>query len=114
MSEPREHKINVESGYGFNTRKPFVQVVIPRSARAPVMRRGPDGPVEDKDVFGLQMSPAEAHALALNILEAAEAALGDGFLLTFLESEVGLPLEQLAPILVKFRGYRVSNEPEGR
>lgn len=89
-------------------------MVIPRTARAPVMRPGPSGPVEDRDVFGLQMSPAEARDLALNILESAEAALGDGFLLTFLEGEIGLSLEQLAPLLVKFRGYRVTQEPEGR
>lgn len=89
-------------------------MVIPRSARAPVMRPGPSGPFEDRDVFGLQMSPDEARALALNILQAAEGALGDGFLLTFLEREVNLSLEQLGPILVKFRGYRVSQEPEGR
>lgn len=109
-----QHRIGVESGFGQATRKPFVQMVLPRRMRAPVMRRGVSGPVEDADVFGVQMSPDEARALALNLLEAAEAALGDGFLLTFLEGEVGMPLAEVAPILVKFRGYRISQEPAGR
>lgn len=113
MSEPIEHKINVSSGFGRNTRKPFVQIEIPESARAPVMSPGEAGPEPVPGVIGLQLSPAEARSLALNLLEAAEGALGDGFLLTFLEKEIGLSLEQLAPLLVKFRGYRVRQEPEG-
>lgn len=113
MSEPVEASINVTSGFGRDTRKPFVQIEVPERLRAPVMRPSPTGPEPAPGVFGVQTSPAEARALALNLLQAAEGALGDGFLLTFLEREIGLSLEELAPLLVKFRGYRTRNEPEG-
>jgi hypothetical protein len=114
MSEqPREWKIGCESIYGYNTRQPAVQVTIPRAARAPIMRRGPDGPIEDRDVFGVQLSPAEARDLALNLLESAEAALGDGFVMDFFQREMDLTLEQAAPLMLKLRGYRQRNEAAG-
>lgn len=113
VSEPLPQRIGVESIFGANTREPAVQVVIPRAARAPVMRAGPSGPVEDRDVFGLQMAPDEARALALNLLEAAEASLGDGFVMHFFMQEMDLTLEQAAPILIKFRGYRTRLDPAG-
>jgi len=102
----REHRITVESIYGHATERPLVQVVIPRPARAPVMRRGPTGPVEDRDVFGVQLSPDEARDLALNLLEGAEAAIGDGFVMDFFMREMTLTLEQAAPLMLKLRGYR--------
>src|SRR5262245_66565934 len=74
METPREHKIHVESIYGHNTRRPAVQVVVPRAARAPIMRPGPTGPVEDRDVFSVQLSVDEARDLALSPLAAAEGA----------------------------------------
>lgn len=111
--EPREQKIGVESIYGHNTRRPIVQVVIPRSTRAPVMRRGPDGPIEDRDVFGLQLSPDEARDLALNLLEGAEASLGDGFVMDFFTREMDLTLEEAAPLMLKLRGYRQRHEAAG-
>lgn len=115
MSDQRkEHRINVTSVFGMKTRLPIVQIEIPKAGTCPVMRPGKTGPEEDTSLIGLQISPTEARSLALNLLEAAEGSLSDGFLLTFLEQEVGLTIAQLGPILIKFRGYRVSNEPEGR
>jgi len=113
MSEPREHRINVESIYGHNTRRPAVQVVIPRTARAPIMRPGPSGPVEDRDVFGVQLSVDEARDLALNLLQAAEGALGDGFVMDFFMREMDLSLEQAAPLMLKLRGYRARQDRAG-
>lgn len=114
MSEqPREQKIGVESIFGHNTRRPAVQIVVPRTVRAPVMRPGPTGPVEDRDVFGLQLSPDEARSLALNLLEAAEAAIGEGFVMDFFTREMDLTLEQAAPLMLKLRGYRQRNEAAG-
>jgi|SRR5262245_38448863 len=113
METPREHKIHVESIYGHNTRRPAVQVVVPRAARAPIMRPGPTGPVEDRDVFGVQLSVDEARDLALSLLEAAEGALGDGFLMDFFMREMDLSLEQAAPLMLKFRGYRTRTDRAG-
>src|SRR5438132_13854517 len=95
------------------TRLPLVEVQIPQSILKPPMQAGPAGPEPIPDTIAFQCSPDEARSLALNLLEGAEGALGDGFLLTFLEREVGLSVEQLAPILLKFRGYRARNEAEG-
>jgi len=111
--EAREYKIAVEAIFGHNTRKPAVQVVIPRAGRAPVMRRGPAGPVEDRDVFGVQLSPDEARDLALNLLQAAEGAIGDGFVMDFFMREMDLSLEQAAPLMLKLRGYRQRHEAKG-
>lgn len=113
MTEPIEHRIAVTSGFGVNTRKPFVQVEIPETGTCPVMRRGAEGHEPAPGLIGLQLAPDEARSLALNLLEAAEASLGDGFLLTFLERELEMPIEDLTPLLVKFRGYRIGQDPEG-
>ena len=112
--QERAHRIGVSGIFGLQTRLPLVQVEIPLAATTPIVERGPDGAPGPKDgVIGLQLRPDEARSLALNLLEGAEAALGDGFLLTFLGREVGLSLEQLAPLLLKFRGYRTRDEREG-
>lgn len=57
--------INVTSGYGGNTRQPFVQIET-KKLREP-----------------LQISPDEARDLAANLLRAAEAADQDAFIFEF-------------------------------
>jgi hypothetical protein len=112
-AEPTELRLQVTAGFGAVSRVPFVQVEVPTALVGAVFRRGPSGPVPDENMVCVQLTPDEARGLALNLLEAAEAALGDGFLLTFLEREAGMPVEQLMPLLRKFRGYRTQQSKEG-
>lgn len=79
-----ESEFHVTSGYGHNSREPFVQMQCPN----PVV----------------QMSPENARDLALNLLQAAEAAYSDAFLVEFLgaiESET-----VAAGLLIEFRKWR--------
>lgn len=81
--------LNVTSGFGHNTRQPFVQLVIPRAD------------------WMTQMSPANARALAFNLLQAADGAESDGFLVTFLQETVGVEdMRAIASILTDFRTWR--------
>ena len=90
MSEqPNEISFMVSSGFGHRERAPYVQVLI-----------------EAAD-WMTQMPPAKARELAANLLEAAEAAEGDGFLMTFLGERIGVQDERaLATVLMDFRAYR--------
>jgi hypothetical protein len=56
--------------------------------------------------FMAQMSPSDARALALNLLECAEAAEGDAFLVTFLRKKVLANDKAIASILQDFRKWR--------
>lgn len=90
MSDGDEIVFWVSSGFGHNTQRPFVQVVI-----------------EALDA-STQMSPAEARSLALNLLDAADAAESDGFLVTFLRDKIGAEDCAIASILTDFRQWRES------
>lgn len=78
----------VSSGFGHNTRKPFVQVLI-----------------EAAD-WSTQMAPSTARELAFNLLQAADAAESDGFLVGFLTKVVGADDRAIAGVLNEFREYR--------
>lgn len=79
----------VTNGFGHNTQQPFVQVLIERAD------------------FVTQMSPANARELALNLLEAAEAAESDGFLITFLRKNIKVnDGHAIALVLLEFRKWR--------
>lgn len=87
--------INITSGFGHNTQRPFVQMLIPRAD------------------WMTQMSPAEARDLALNLLQAADGAESDGFLVTFLRETVGVDdMRAAATLLVEFREYRESQRQQ--
>lgn len=86
--QPREKMILVTSGYGANTNQPFVQVEAEELDRP------------------LQMSPNEARALAVNLLEAADAAETDGYLVGFFRDELKQDRQGIAVILSNFRKYR--------
>lgn len=62
-------KIVVTSIYGHNTKKPIVEMRLPKD------KHGPSRLV--------QLSVPEARDLALNILQGAEAAIQDGFLVEY-------------------------------
>lgn len=83
---------HVTSGFGGRTQKPFVQVLI-----------------EAAD-WSCQMSPSEARDLAHNLLECADAAESDGFLVTFLRKKVGLRDQQIASVLIDFRKWREAKD----
>lgn len=81
--------IGITSGFGHNTQRPFVQVLIERAD------------------WMTQMSPAEARELAFNLLRAADGAESDGFFVTFLQKTVGMDdMRAIAGLLVEFREYR--------
>ena len=62
--------ILVSSGYGGNTKKPFVMI---------------EGDSIDE---AIQMSPIEARDLALNLLQCADAAESDAFIVEFTQNEL--------------------------
>lgn len=57
-----------------------------------------------------QLTPAEARRHALIILEAADAAISDAFLVSWLSEHVGVNEGVLAGALTAFRGYRTAQE----
>lgn len=77
---------DVSSGYGANTRKPFVQVEV--------------GGMET------QMSPEEARALGLNLLEAAEAAQSDEAIVLFCLDVLHLDMQTAVASLAAYRKIR--------
>ncbi len=79
-----------ESGYGVFARKPFVTLTV----------------LFDTDRRTKQMSTQEARALALNLLECAEAADMDAVIVKFLTENLGQPLEAASLILYDFRLLR--------
>lgn len=81
--------ITVTSGFGHNTRQPFVQMLIFRAD------------------WMTQMSPAKARELALNLMACADAAESDGFLVGFLQTVIGVDdMSKIADVLSHFREYR--------
>lgn len=81
-------KIFVTSGYGHNTRQPFVQM------SADAMEKP------------IQLSPEDARDLASNLLQAAEASEQDAFIFEFHSSFVGGDERVGANMLVQFRKWR--------
>ena len=84
---------HVASGYGGNTRQPFVEVQLGE--------------------YTTQMSPEKAIELALNMLEAAESAWSDAFITEFMERDVGLELPQAAQVLRRYREWRAKRRGVG-
>jgi hypothetical protein len=85
--KPKLDVYTVSSGYGANTKRPFVEIVAPK--------------------LRVTMSSAEARALALNILEAAITSEADGLIVEFFTKEVETSQHEAAAILQTFRQYRV-------
>ena len=80
--------INVTSGYGFNTRQPFVEIHT------------------DKLKEHLQLLPKEARDLAQNLLQAAEAAEQDAFMFEFFSKDLKVGDQAAAGIISQFRKWR--------
>lgn len=78
----------VSSGYGANTKKPFITI-------------------ESADIDKpIQLSPADARSFALNILEAADGAESDGFIVEFFKDEMGQDENTVGHLLIAFRKWR--------
>lgn len=60
-----------------------------------------------------QLTPAEAMAHATEVIGAAQAAITDAFLFTFLKERVGTDDGHAAAVLRDFRGYRKTLEERG-
>lgn len=92
FERPQEGIISVSSGYGRRTQQPFVEI-------------GLANPTESANP-SVQMIAHKARAIALRLLEAADAAESDGFIVSFLRQIGGLSDEQIGGLLVQFREYR--------
>lgn len=79
-------RIEVTSIVGLMTKEPYVQLQVPE----PVV----------------QLTPEEARDLAINILEASEAAQMDLFLMEFLTGPVGTDMDRAGMMLTTFREWR--------
>ena len=80
----------VESGYGYNTRQPFVEVKTDKL----------------KPNEKIQLSPEEARDLALNLLSAAESSEQDAFMFEFVSKDLNAGDQSAAGIIAAFRKWR--------
>jgi hypothetical protein len=88
-----EGHISVDGGYGSNTKRPFVTLGIanPTESANPIV----------------QLSIDQAREIAMQLLGAADRAISDGFVLTWLgEAVTELNEEQAGVLLADFRAYR--------
>lgn len=88
-------EIYVGSGFGMMTQKPFVELRF--------------GHTDGRRVH-LNLIPAEARDLALDLLRCAEGANTDGFLVSFFHRRMEMPLERVAPIIQARREFRETKE----
>lgn len=87
MSEQSERSmVHVASAYGARTRESFVTLRV-------------------KEEF-VNLTPAEAREIALNLIQATEAAMGDALIMRFAERNLGADDMQAAQLLVMFRKLR--------
>lgn len=80
-------RIDVTTIYGAKSRQPIVEVTFPNRQSS------------------VQLAINEARDLALNILQAAESAIQDAFLVEFFE-ELGMEPQERAALLAAFRRRR--------
>jgi|tagenome__1003787_1003787.scaffolds.fasta_scaffold20794040_2 hypothetical protein len=92
FTRPEEGTVNIESGYGHNTRTPFVMFALAN-------------PTESANPF-VQVDTKQARALAYQILEAADAAESDGFLVEWLRRSDDIDDRAMGNLLADFRAYR--------
>lgn len=94
FNRPEEAQIAVNSGYGHATKQPFVTFTLanPSESANPT----------------IQLTSAEARKQAHYILEAADAAESDGFLIEWLRGSNSAEISdgQLGALLSDFRAYR--------
>lgn len=99
FDRPEDTHISIASGYGGNTQRPFVAIGIanPTESANPIV----------------QLPTDEARRQAMYILEAADAAESDGFVIEwFSRGAAHLSDEQAAAVLADFRAYREKRRKE--
>lgn len=92
FTPPEEAHIGVASGFGHNTKQPFVTFSLAN-------------PTESANPT-IQMTTQEARQIAIQILEAADAAESDGFLIGWLQEGTDISDAQLGRLIAEFRAYR--------
>lgn len=92
FTKPEEGQIGISSGYGNTTKTPFVTLSLanPSESANPT----------------IQMSSTQARHQAQYILEAADAAESDGFIVEWLRDKANLNDAQLGAMLAEFRVFR--------
>lgn len=91
-------KILVSTIYGYGSQKPIVEIRLPKpSKKQPPLER-------ERNL--VQLSVEEARDLAMNILQAAESAIQDAFIVDFMTQRVGLEPNIVGQFLSDFRAMR--------
>jgi hypothetical protein len=88
-------RIEVSTIYGGNTKKPIVEIRWPKP---------PKGTPPARERL-IQLEVHEARDLAMNILQAAESAIQDAFIVEFFKG-MGMSDQEATGILVAFRERR--------
>jgi hypothetical protein len=98
FDSPEPGVLSVSSGYGQNTKQPFVTLAL----ASPVETANP----------AAQLLTSQAREIAMQILEAADAAESDGFVVGWLGDVADLNEAQAAALLQEFRAYRDARRKE--
>ena len=88
MNQPKE--FTVTSGYGYNSREPFVEIEF--------------------ESVKVQVSPENARDFAFALLHAVEAAYSDAFLVEFFTDAIGGEMNEAAVLLQQFRDWRQTKQ----
>lgn len=91
-------KLEVSTIYGHGTQRPIVELRLPRPLRSL--------PEKEKQRNLIQLSVEEARDLALNLIQAAESAVQDAFIVDFFGTRIGLEPAQVGALLNDFRTLR--------
>lgn len=89
----REKQFRVVNAYGARTREPFVQITLGGEF--------------------IQVTPTKARQLAGMLLQCAEAAEGDGFVMDFFTNQIGMEQKAAGALLMRFREHRQAAERRG-
>jgi hypothetical protein len=93
FEKPEQNTIAIASGFGMNSKQAFVTIAL-------------SSPVETANP-AVQLATHQARQIAMQILEAADAAESDGFVLEWLMTGTsGLSEGQAAALLNDFRAWR--------
>lgn len=94
FDKPEPGHLSISSGWGHITQQPYVTITL----ASPVETANP----------AVQLVSDQARQIAHHILEAAESADQDGFILNFATQAIGAPVEEAARLLDLFRSWRES------
>ena len=87
MTERASRVVWVRSMYGHRTREPGVTMAMPAGEM-------------------VQMTPGEARQLGRQLVEAAEAAISDAFIVEYFAEHINIKEEMIFKLLADFREWR--------